>query len=253
MKLCRIWHQGAARYGVLEGESIVLLARAPFAGLERTGEKVPLAGAQLLAPTEPSKIVCVGLNYRAHAAEMGKPLPKSPLLFMKPASAVLAPGGTILLPPESGEVHHEAELGVVIGRKARRVTASQAADFILGYTCLNDVTARDIQRAEGQYTRAKGFDTFAPFGPLIETELDPRNLAIKGKLNGQIRQQGSTADMVFDPLAVVAFASAGMTLLPGDVLATGTPPGVGPLAPGDTFEVEIEGVGVLRNVVRKEE
>jgi 2-keto-4-pentenoate hydratase/2-oxohepta-3-ene-1,7-dioic acid hydratase in catechol pathway len=253
MKVCRFLHDGRARYGIAEGDEVALLTEAPFDHVERAGPVLSLKELTLLTPCAPSKIVGVGLNYRAHALEMKKALPSRPLLFLKPPTAALAPEQAILLPSESGEVHYESELAVVIGAAARRVTPAEARQCILGYTCFNDVTARDIQRAEVQYTRAKGFDTFAPFGPFIETEADPHKLLVKGRLNGAIRQLGSTSDMVFDVFELVSFASRGMTLLPGDVLTTGTPPGVGPLSPGDVFEVEIDGVGLLRNPVRRDE
>jgi 2-keto-4-pentenoate hydratase/2-oxohepta-3-ene-1,7-dioic acid hydratase in catechol pathway len=253
MKICRFIHGGRTHFGIAEGEEVALLAEPPFDRIQRAGPTLPLREVTLLTPCLPSKIVCVGLNYRAHALEMKKPLPSRPLLFLKPPTAALATEQPILLPAESAEVHYESELAVVIGAPARRVTPAQAKGCILGYTCLNDVTARDIQRAEVQYTRAKGFDTFAPFGPYIETEADPHKLLVKGRQNGAIRQLASTSDMVFDVFELLSFASRGMTLLPGDVLSTGTPPGVGPLSPGDVFEVEIESVGLLRNPVRREE
>ncbi len=253
MKLCRCRHAGGISWGVLEGTSIALLAGAPFEGLERTGESVPLAQARLLAPCEPTKIVGVGLNYRAHAEEMRKPIPSRPLLFLKPLTAIVDPGEPIRLPPESGEVHHEAELAVVVARRMRRVSPAQAREGVLGFTCFNDLTARDIQRAEVQYTRAKGFDTFAPLGPVVETDLDPKKQLIKALVNGEVRQLGNTSDMIFDVFELLSFVSRGMTLLPGDVLTTGTPPGVGPLAAGDVVEVSVEGVGVLRNPVLAEE
>lgn len=259
MKICRFeTRDGRRAYGLVEEGHIIPLARPPFGQddsaptFERTGERLPLTDVRLLAPSVPSKIVGVGLNYRAHADEMKKPMPARPLLFLKPPTAALDPGMPIVLPHESSEVHYEAELAVVIGRTARRVTPREARECTLGFTCFVDVTARDIQRAEVQYTRAKGFDTFAPFGPWIETDLDPTKLAIKGSVNGTVKQRSNVSDMIFDAYELIAFASRGMTLLPGDVLTTGTPPGVGPLVAGDIFEVEIEGIGVLRNPVRRE-
>lgn len=208
-----------------------------------------LAEAKLLVPCQPSKLVCVGLNYASHAAEMQKPLPREPLLFLKPPSALNDPGAPIVLPSASKLVHHEAELVVVLGRPLKRATPAEARRAVLGYTCGNDVTARDIQRAEVQYTRAKSFDTFAPVGPWIETDLDVSDLAIEARVNGELRQRGRTGDLVFDPFTLLAFASQVMTLLPGDVVFTGTPSGVGALAPGDVVAVEIEGIGVLSNPV----
>ncbi|MGI5864123.1 MAG: fumarylacetoacetate hydrolase family protein [Myxococcales bacterium] len=253
MRLCRCQIDGEPQLALFEGGELDLLSEPPFSRIVRSGRRVPLEAAKLLAPVEPSKIVCVGLNYRAHAAELRMPLPERPLLFLKPPSALLAPEADILLPPESAEVHYEAELAVVIGRRCRRVSPEQARACVLGFTCINDVTARDIQREEVQFTRAKGFDTFAPLGPWIETDVDPSSLAVVARVNGSVRQAGSTSDMVFGAFELVSFVSRGMTLLPGDVLATGTPPGVGPLVAGDEVEIEVEGIGVLRNRVRTEE
>ena len=253
MKICRCRHQGGVSWGILEASQVALLAGTPFDGIVRTGASVALADAKMLAPCTPSKIIGVGLNYRAHAEEMRKPIPSRPLLFLKPPTCVLDPGAPIRLPPESAEVHYEAELAVVVGRRMRRASPAQAREAVLGFTCFNDVTARDIQRAEVQYTRAKGFDTFGPLGPVIETDLDPRKLAVKAVINGTVRQLGSTSDMIFDVFELLSFASRGMTLLPGDVLTTGTPPGVGPLAAGDVVEVSVENIGVLRNPVLNED
>ena len=213
------------------------------------GKPIPLADVQLLAPVEPSKVVCVGRNYRAHAKELGNELPTTPLLFLKPPSSVVGPQEAIRCPEQSKEVHHEAELGVVVGRTLSRATPVDARLAIFGYTCLNDVTARDIQREEKQFTRAKGFDTFCPVGPLIETALDPMDVSIVCRVNGAERQRGHTRDMVFDPFALLSFISGVMTLWPGDVVATGTPEGVGAIQRGDWVEVEISGIGVLRNPV----
>ena len=210
---------------------------------------VPLDALRLLAPVVPSKIVAVALNYRAHAAEQGKPLPAEPLFFIKPSTAVIGPGEVIRLPAGVGRVDHEAEVGVVIGRRATAVTAEQAAHVIYGVTCVNDVTARALQKQVGHYTRAKGFDTFAPVGPAIATGLDWSRLRVQGRVNGELRQDSSTADLIFGIPALVAFISSVMTLLPGDIISTGTPSGVGPLVAGDTVSVEVEGVGVLENLV----
>jgi 2-keto-4-pentenoate hydratase/2-oxohepta-3-ene-1,7-dioic acid hydratase in catechol pathway len=193
--------------------------------------------------------VALGRNYAAHAAEHGADVPSQPLIFLKPPSAVIGPGEPIVCPPQSKQVEHEAELAVVIGRPARRVTAARAWGYILGYTCANDVTARDLQRSDGQWSRAKGFDTFAPLGPWIVTDLDPGDLAVTCRVNGQVKQQASTADMVFKIAQLVEFITAVMTLEPGDVILTGTPEGVSPIQPGDVVEVEIQGIGVLRNPV----
>jgi 2-keto-4-pentenoate hydratase/2-oxohepta-3-ene-1,7-dioic acid hydratase in catechol pathway len=204
---------------------------------------------QLLAPVMPGKIVAVALNYKAHAAEQGKPLPPEPLIFLKPSTAVIGPGEAIRLPPGVGRVDHEAEMGVVIGRRATRVPAGRAAEHILGVTCVNDVTARALQKAIGHYTRPKGFDTFAPVGPCIACGLDWSNLSVRGWVNGQLRQDSTTADLIFPVPELVAFISGIMTLLPGDIISTGTPAGIGPLVAGDTVRVAVEGVGDLENTV----
>lgn len=216
----------------------------------------PVVGARLagpetavLAPVAPSKIVAVGLNYRDHAAEMNKPLPDEPLIFLKPSTAVVGPGASIVLPPGAGRVDYEAELGVVIGRTARRVPADRAHEYVLGFTCVNDVTDRGLQRRDVQYTRAKGFDTFAPVGPCIAAADLDRPTGIESRVNGERRQHSSTRELIFPLRRLIEFVTAVMTLLPGDVLSTGTPPGVGPLAPGDRVVVAVEGVGELANDV----
>ena len=250
MRLCRLTVGGAPRWGVVEGELVTPLAAPPWEGVRKIAGAIPLATAALLPPCEPTKIVAVGLNYKAHAAEMGKELPEEPLLFLKAPSALLPPGGTVVRPRQSARVEHEGELALVIGRTARRVNASDALAHVLGYTCLDDVTARDIQRREKVYARAKGFDTFCPVGPWLETEIpDPQALDIELRVNGAVRQRGATGDMIFPVAEVIAFVSHIMTLNPGDLITTGTPPGVGPLAAGDAVEVEIGGIGVLRHGV----
>ncbi len=250
MKIVRVSHQGREIYGLLEGESIKVVKGFPAPEVEETPERIPVREVRFLSPARPSKIIALGLNYRDHAAELGMALPEEPLLFLKPPSAVIGPEDEIVLPPQSKRVDYEAELAVVIGRKAKNVPPEEALDYVLGYTCFNDVTARDLQKKDGQWTRAKSFDTFAPFGPWIETELDPSNLKIEARVNGEIRQKSSTQELVFSVPEIISFVSQIMTLLPGDVIATGTPPGVGPLAPGDVVEIEVEGIGVLRNRVR---
>lgn len=197
----------------------------------------------------PTKIVCVGRNYADHAKELGNEVPAEPILFLKPPSAVLAHGGTIVLPKQSQRVEHEGELAIVIGREAKNVTAARWRDWVQGFTCANDVTARDLQRKDVQFTRGKSFDTFCPLGPWIETDLDPSALRVVTRVNGTIRQDGNTRQMIFPPPVLLEFITSVMTLLPGDVILTGTPAGVGPLVAGDTVEVEIEGIGTLRNVV----
>ena len=214
----------------------------------------PPESGEVLAPAEPTKIVCVGLNYLHHAREMNKTVPEEPLLFLKPPSALLPPGGVIELPPSASVVHHEGELAVVIGARVRKLSAERAAGCILGVTCLNDVTARDIQRREGRYTRAKGFDTFAPCGPWLWTGVDPQGLHVSTHVNGELRQESPTSDMIFSVAQVLSFISHIMTLEPGDVVSTGTPSGVGPLVDGDEVTVTLAGAGrepmVLRNAVR---
>ena len=214
-----------------------------------TGEQVPLGDVRLLAPVLPSKLVCVGKNYAAHAAEFGMEVPEEPLLFLKPSTAVIGPGDPIELLPISKRVDYEGELAVVIGRLARRVRAEDVYRYVLGYTCANDVTLRDLQRTDDQWARAKGFDGSAPLGPWVETELDPNDIRVETRLNGEIVQAAQTSDMVFGVAELIEYLTEFMTLLPGDVLLTGTPEGVGRLASGDVVEVEVEGVGTLANPV----
>jgi 2-keto-4-pentenoate hydratase/2-oxohepta-3-ene-1,7-dioic acid hydratase in catechol pathway len=249
VRICRFRHAGHDRYGAVEGTLVRPLSAAPWAGGLAEGKALPLSEVQLLAPVEPSKVVCVGRNYRAHAKELGNEVPPTPLLFLKPSTSVVGPQEAIRCPEQSREVHHEAELAVVVGRTLSRASATEARQAVFGYACLNDVTARDIQREEKQFTRAKGFDTFCPVGPVVETALDPLDLSVVCRVNGVEKQRGSTRDMVFDPFALLAFISGVMTLLPGDVVATGTPEGVGAIQRGDWVEVEISGIGVLRNPV----
>jgi 2-keto-4-pentenoate hydratase/2-oxohepta-3-ene-1,7-dioic acid hydratase in catechol pathway len=211
----------------------------------------PLSEARLVAPVQPSKIVCVGRNYREHAAELGNPMPPEPLLFLKAPSAIVGSGEAIELPTVSQRVEHEGELAVVIGRECRRLSdAENPLDYVLGYTCLNDVTARDLQQRDVQFTRAKSFDTFCPVGPFVETELDPLDVQVETRVNGEVRQRGRTGVMAFPVPYLIRYVSHVMTLAPGDLVSTGTPAGVGPLRDGDVCEVEVEGIGVLRNPVR---
>ena len=227
-----------------------LLDDAPWRGGKRTGERVQATEDQLRAPIVPGKIVCVGRNYAAHAKELGNAVPTEPLLFLKPPSAVIGPGESIVTPSMSERVEHEAELGVVIGRRCRSVSRDSVSEYILGYTVLCDVTARDLQKKDVQFTRAKGFDTFCPAGPWIETELDPTDVEIVCTVSGKERQRGTTRDMIFPVATLVAFISEVMTLEPGDVISTGTPEGVGPLVRGDALEISISGIGTLRCPVR---
>ncbi|MEV4774591.1 fumarylacetoacetate hydrolase family protein [Microbacterium sp. LWO13-1.2] len=252
MKIARFSHNDAITYGILDEKDLVVLAGDPlFAGYETTGERVPLADAVLLAPVIPrSKVVCVGKNYHDHAAEMGGVAPEEPLLFLKPNTAVIGPGDTIVRPTLSERTEYEGELAVVIGRIAKNVKAADALDYVLGYTIGNDVTARDLQRKDGQWSRAKGFDTFCPLGPVIETDFDPASATIETRVNGEVRQHAPLTDMIHSIPAIIEYASAVFTLLPGDVILTGTPAGVGIFEAGDTVEVEITGLGILRNSVR---
>ncbi len=252
MRVARFRHRDAIRFGIVDEDDLVVLAGDPlYAGLDTTGERVPVAEAALLAPVIPrSKVVCVGKNYREHAAEMGGDAPAEPLLFLKPNTSVIGPGDAIVRPPQSERVDVEGELAAVIGRVAKNVPAERAADYVFGYTVANDVTARDLQRADGQWTRAKGFDTFCPLGPAIQTEFDAATARLQTRVNGQVRQDAPLSDMIHPVARIVAYASVVFTLLPGDVILTGTPAGVGPVQAGDVVEVEITGIGILRNGVR---
>jgi 2-keto-4-pentenoate hydratase/2-oxohepta-3-ene-1,7-dioic acid hydratase in catechol pathway len=256
MKLCRFEHPDffAPHYGILEGDFVQALIDADAFGSRPRAriDKIPLADVRILAPVAPSKIVCVGRNYREHAAELGNALPAEPLLFLKAPSSIIASGARIHLPPESTQVEHEGELGVVIGRTACRIPAADdPLSYVLGYTCVNDVTARDLQRKDVQFTRAKSFDTFCPVGPLLAIDLDPSDLLVTTRLNGEVKQEARTSAMVFSVPFLLRYISHAMTLQPGDLIATGTPAGVSKLSEGDTVEVEIENVGLLKNEVKK--
>lgn len=237
------------KYGWILEDKIGAIEGDIYGEYRRLEAETTLASLKLLAPAQPSKILCVGRNFVEHAKEQDAEVPKVPLIFMKPPSAIINPGDTILLPPQSQQIEHEAELVVVIGRRGRNVTAEEAQDYIFGYTVGNDVTARDLQKSDGQWTRAKGFDTFCPFGPWIDTQFDASDALVTCKVSGQPRQMASTRDMVFNVNTLIAFISSVMTLEPGDLIFTGTPAGVGPLKPGDVVEVEIEGLGKLSNPV----
>jgi 2-keto-4-pentenoate hydratase/2-oxohepta-3-ene-1,7-dioic acid hydratase in catechol pathway len=263
MKYCAFEVNGQRRYGLVEtvagAEQITRLLLKPPADVGGDMEDLPskrmdplaLAEAKLLAPVDPSKIVCVGRNYREHAAELGNEVPTEPLLFFKPPSSLLAPGGEIRRPKLSQRVDYEGELGVVISQRCYKLAADEdVRPYILGYTCLNDVTARDLQNKDGQWTRAKGFDTFCPVGPLVTDEIDPWDGAgVETRVNGEVRQAGNTRDFIFTLDVMVRYISQAMTLVPGDLIATGTPKGVGPVVAGDVVEVSVEGVGTLRNPV----
>lgn len=252
MKIARFSHRGGIQYGIVDEDDLVVLEGDPmFAGFEPTGERVPLTEAALLAPVIPrSKVVCVGRNYQEHAAEFGNVAPEQPLLFLKPNTSVIGPGDSIVRPTISERTEFEGELVVVIGRIAKNVQASDALDYVFGYTVGNDFTARDIQRSDGQWTRGKGFDTFCPLGPVIETEFDAASARIETRVNGEVCQRAPLTDMIHSVADIIAYASAAFTLLPGDVIMTGTPAGVGPVVAGDTIEVEVSGIGTLRNPVR---
>ena len=256
MKILRYQANGETSYGVLEGDdSIRRLVGSPFDDFS-VGEKVAELGeVRLLAPVAPSKVIGVGANYVAHIEESGMKTPKFPMLFMKPSTAVTDPGAPIVYPKKGERVDYEAELAPVIGKAARHVPEERALEYVLGYTCGNDVSERTIQFAEmdmGALLVGKGFDTFCPLGPVIETDLDPTSVGLRSRLNGEVKQNASTADMLFSVAHLIAYLSEAMLLLPGDVIMTGTPAGVGPMTPGDTVEIEIDGIGVLRNTVSKE-
>ena len=240
------------RYGWLLDDQVGPIEGSIFGEFRRMEAELPLAEARLLPPVLPGKILCIGRNYAAHVREHNAEIPEVPLLFLKPPSSLIGPEDTILLPPQSQQVEHEGELVVVLGRRGRWIAAEEALDYLLGYTVGNDVTARDLQRRDGQWTRAKGFDTFCPVGPWIETDFDSADALVTCSVNGEMRQMASTRDMLFTVRQLVAYASSVMTLEPGDLLFTGTPAGVGPLEPGDRVEVSIEGLGVLGNPVAAE-
>ncbi|MFF5448423.1 fumarylacetoacetate hydrolase family protein [Streptomyces sp. NPDC012888] len=256
MRIARFSIDGNVAFGAVEGDApdelvIDIIKGIPFADFELSGTKVPLDKVRLLPPVLPNKVVAVGRNYAEHAAELGNEVPEAPITFFKPSTSVVGPGDPIAYPSFSQEVHHEAELAVVIGRMCREVPRERVKDVVLGYTCANDVTARDVQQREKQWARAKGFDSSCPLGPWIETELDPSDLAIRCTVNGEQRQLGRTSEMVRSVEDLIVHITEAMTLLPGDVVLTGTPAGVGPLNVGDEVAVTIEGIGTLANKVIK--
>ncbi|MFN2537512.1 MAG: fumarylacetoacetate hydrolase family protein [Mycobacteriales bacterium] len=256
MRIARFSRDGAVSFGVVEGPGtdpadlvVAPIEGHPFAPFTFTGDRHPLSAVRLLSPVLPSKVVCIGKNYAEHAAEMGGPAPEAPVVFLKPSTSVIGPGDPILLPRNSERVDYEAELGIVIGRLCREVPRERAADVVLGYTCGNDVTARDHQKADGQWTRGKGHDSFCPLGPWVETDLSPGDLRVQCLVDGSVKQDGSTKDLIHDVPAVIEWVTAFMTLLPGDVILTGTPAGVGPLVAGNAVTVVVDGIGPLTNPV----
>jgi 2-keto-4-pentenoate hydratase/2-oxohepta-3-ene-1,7-dioic acid hydratase in catechol pathway len=256
MRLGRIASPEGVAFVAIEGQDADAIVREiaehPFGTPTFTGRQWPLADVRLLAPILASKVVCIGKNYAAHVAEMGGDRVENPIIFIKPNTAIVGPNAPIMLPADADPVHHEGELAAVIGRPCRDIPASRAAENILGYTIANDVTARDQQRQDGQWTRAKSHDTFCPVGPWIVTDVDPSDLDIRTEVNGEVRQHSRTSMMIHDVGAIVEWISAVMTLLPGDLILTGTPEGVGPIEDGDTVSVTVEGIGTLTNpVVRK--
>jgi 2-keto-4-pentenoate hydratase/2-oxohepta-3-ene-1,7-dioic acid hydratase in catechol pathway len=253
VRIARFSVQGTPAFGVVDGdpgeEQVTVIDGHPFAPFELTELRFPLGDVRLLAPVLPSKVIGIGRNYADHAREMGDAVPDEPVLFLKPSTSVVGPGDPVAYPPLSHLVHHEGELAVVIGRLVRELPVERALEAVLGYTCGNDVTARDLQRTDAQWTRAKGFDSFCPLGPWIETEIDASDLALECRVNGELRQSARTSLLLRGVAELVAYASAVMTLLPGDVILTGTPAGVGPINVGDEVTVEIEGIGSLTNRV----
>ena len=253
MQIIRFTHEKSEpQYGWINENYVGLLSSPPFGAYRRLEASIPLEEVRLLPPVQPGKILAIGRNYPEHAKEHEVEIPEVPMIFLKPPSAIIGPGSTIILPPQSTQVEYESELGVVISRRGRWIKQEDVKNHILGYTIVNDVTARDLQRRDGQWSRAKGFDTFCPVGPWIETDLDPADILITCRVNGEIRQLSSTREMVFSVKQLIVYISSVMTLEPGDLILTGTPAGVGRLADGDKVEIEIEGIGILRNQVNEE-
>lgn len=242
----------APAWGWVSGDRVGLIEGSPFAPYRRQEALLSIDNVKLLPPVKPGKIIGVGWNYRVHADELDAEVPQVPLIFFKPPSSIIGPGDPILLPPQSNQVEHEGELAVVIGKSGRWISPDEAIEIVLGYSIANDVTARDLQKSDDQWTRAKGFDTFCPVGPWIETELEPTDTMITCNVNGHMRQMASTRDMIFSVREIIAFVSSVMTLEPGDLILTGTPAGVSSLSPGDEVSVDIEGIGSLTNVVKQD-
>lgn len=249
MKIARFNLNGEIRFGSVAGDQVSLFAGNPFESKELSGESIALDQIQLLAPVAPSKIICIGMNYAAHAAEISQDVPDEPLMFFKPISAIIGPHDTIVLPHQSDQVELEVELAVVIGKVAKNISKSEVKSHIFGYTVGNDITARDIQFSDLQWARSKGFDTFCPLGPWIETDFDPTGKRLDSRVHGEQRQHATTRDMIFDVETIVSFVSENVTLFPGDIILTGSPAGISRITHGDAIECEIEGIGVLHNQV----
>jgi len=250
MRLVRYKIDGRTAFGVLTSEEIAELDGNLFGALRVSGKRYARSGVKLLSPCNPGKVIAVGLNYRDHAAELGFKVPAEPIIFLKPSTTVIGPGDTIVYPVMSGQVDYEAELGVIMKDRVKNIGPDESASHILGYTCANDVTARDLQKKDGQWTRSKSFDTFCPIGPWIETDLNPNDLLIESYLNSERRQSSRTAQLIFSIDYLISFISNIMTLFPGDLIITGTPAGIGPMKPGDEIEIRIEGIGSLVNKVK---
>jgi 2-keto-4-pentenoate hydratase/2-oxohepta-3-ene-1,7-dioic acid hydratase in catechol pathway len=253
MRYIRYSYHGKIGYGILEGQLVRPIEGSPFDTYTTTEKSIAIEKVRLLSPCLPSKAICIGLNYKDHAKEVDIPIPASPVVFLKPSSSVIGPEDTIIYPPQSKRLDYEAELAIVIGKTTSRIDKSHAHENILGYTCANDITARDLQAKDGQWTIAKGFDTFLPLGPVISDEIDPTNVAIESRLNGKVCQSSNTSHLIFDIPYLVSYLSHIMTLYPGDVILTGTPSGIGAMQVGDRIEVEIEGIGILGNTVVKQD
>jgi len=250
MKIARFSNGSEPRYGIVDGPELVVLKGHPLAaGFDTTGERIPLKDVKLLAPTIPSKVICIGKNFADHAAEIGEEVTLEPLIFFKPSSAIIGHGDAIVLPEQSSQVELEAELTLVIGKIAKNVSEADALDYVFGYTIANDVTARDLQFGDGQWARSKAFDTFCPLGPWIETEFLPESQVIESRINGEIRQQVSISEMTHNIRTIVSYVSKNMTLLPGDIILTGSPAGISVMSSGDLIECEVEGIGILANTV----
>lgn len=249
MKVARFSNGAEPRYGIVDGPELVVLKGHPLSGFDTTGERVPLKEVKLLAPTIPSKVICIGKNFPEHAAEIGGEVTIEPLIFFKPSSSIIGHGDAIVLPPQSSQVELEAELTVVMGKLAKNISEKDALDYVFGYTIANDVTARDLQFTDEQWARSKAFDTFCPLGPWIETEFLPEEQVVESRINGEVKQHSSITKMTHNIRAIVSHVSKNMTLLPGDIILTGSPPGISVISSGDLVECEVEGIGTLANTV----